>query len=124
MPHNLTDVSAFSTATAPVGADIRNAASVEAVAQWAANRTRYLYDRTTALADLTALAAISAPAARYASSLQLAESPAPVSTMTLKPSLISFSTTSGTVATRFSPAKTSLGTPISSDILGSPLTSR
>jgi hypothetical protein len=62
MPHNLTDVSAFSTATAPVGADIRNAASVEAVAQWAANRTRYLYDRTTALADLTALAAISAPA--------------------------------------------------------------
>lgn len=62
MPHNLTDVSDFPTATAPVGADIRNAASVEAVAQWAANRTRWLRDRVVALADLTALAAIAAPA--------------------------------------------------------------
>ena len=32
--------------------------------------------------------------------------------MTLKPSFTSFGTTSGTVATRFSPGKTSLGTPI------------
>lgn len=62
MPHNITDVSDFPTATAPVGSDIRNAASVEAIAQWAANRTRWLRDRVDALADLTALAAIAAPA--------------------------------------------------------------
>ena len=47
-------------------------------------------------------AMISAPLARYASSLICAASPAPVSTATRKPILISFSTTSGTVATRFS----------------------
>jgi hypothetical protein len=39
--------------------------------------------------------------------------------MTVKPSLISFSTTSGTVATRFSPAAVSLGTPIVSGIQSS-----
>src|SRR5688572_31613915 len=59
---------------------------------------------------------ISAPAARYASSEKFAASPAPDSTATRKPSLISFSTTSGTVATRFSPAKVSRGTPISCDM--------
>ncbi len=42
----------------------------------------------------------------------LAASPAPDWTMTRKPSLTSFGTTSGTVATRFSPGKTSLGMPI------------
>src|ERR1700682_5525911 len=42
----------------------------------------------------------------------LAASPAPDWTMTLKPSFASFGTTSGTVATRFSPGKISLGTPI------------
>jgi len=45
---------------------------------------------------------ISAPAARYASSAICAASPAPASTATRNPCLISFSTTSGTVATRFS----------------------
>ena len=35
-----------------------------------------------------------------------------IRTATLKPSLMSFSTTSGTVATRFSPAAVSLGTPM------------
>jgi len=56
--------------------------------------------------------AMEAPTARYASSLKLAESPAPDSTETVKPSLMSFSTTSGTVATRFSPGKISRGTPM------------
>src|SRR3954469_9112629 len=59
---------------------------------------------------------ISAPAARYASSEKLAASPAPDCTATRKPSLISFSTTSGTVATRFSPAAVSRGTAISCDM--------
>src|SRR3990172_217454 len=48
---------------------------------------------------------ISAPAARYTSSLKFAASPAPDCTATLKPSLTSFSTTSGTVATPFSPRR-------------------
>src|SRR5689334_23974289 len=65
--------------------------------------------------------AISAPAARYASSLNCALSPAQVSTATRNPALMSFSTTSGTVATRRSPANVSFGTPISSDIVRSPL---
>src|SRR3954471_20156172 len=56
---------------------------------------------------------ISAPAARYASSEKFAASPAPDCTPTRNPSLISFSTTSGTVATRFSPAAVSRGTAIS-----------
>src|SRR5439155_15862051 len=59
---------------------------------------------------------ISAPAARYASSEKLAASPAPDCTATRKPSLISFSTTSGTLATRFSPAAVSRGTAISCGI--------
>src|SRR3954471_3925133 len=58
---------------------------------------------------------ISAPAARYASSEKFAASPAPDSTATRKPSLTSFSTTSGTVATRFSPAAVSRGMPINWD---------
>jgi cyclic pyranopterin phosphate synthase len=62
----------------------------------------------------------SAPADRYASSLICAASPAPASTATRKPCLISFSTTSGTVATRFSPGKTSRGTPINDGISCSP----
>jgi hypothetical protein len=56
---------------------------------------------------------------RYASSEMFAASPAPDSTATAKPSLISFSTTSGTVATRLSPAAVSLGTPIVSGIQSS-----
>jgi len=59
-----------------------------------------------------ALSTTSAPAARKTSSATFAASPAPVSTRTAKPSLISFSTTSGTVATRFSPGAISFGTPI------------
>src|SRR5579859_2087003 len=54
----------------------------------------------------------SAPAARYVSSAKFAASPAPDCTATRKPSLISFSTTSGTLATRFSPTAVSRGTPI------------
>src|SRR5688500_1997702 len=42
----------------------------------------------------------------------LAPAPAPDSTITLNPSFASLGTTSGTVATRFSPGKTSRGTPI------------
>src|SRR5476649_2205751 len=42
----------------------------------------------------------------------LAASPAPDCTATAKPSLMSFWTTSGTVATRFSPGNTSFGIPI------------
>src|SRR3954468_24843973 len=53
-----------------------------------------------------------APAAAYASSEMLAASPAPAWTITVKPSFASFGTTSGTVATRFSPGKISFGTPI------------
>src|SRR5678815_2998613 len=42
----------------------------------------------------------------------LASAPAPDCTITLKPSFSSRGTTSGTVATRFSPGNTSRGTPI------------
>src|SRR5262245_58828679 len=42
----------------------------------------------------------------------VAASPAPLCTATVKPSWISLTTTSGTVATRFSPAAVSAGTPI------------
>jgi hypothetical protein len=48
----------------------------------------------------------------------LAPSPAPDCTMTLKPSFASFGTTSGTVATRFSPGKVSFGTPITCAMRG------
>src|SRR5947207_2263733 len=60
-----------------------------------------------------AASVMSAPAVRYASSGKFAASPAPDSIATLNPSLTSFSTTSGTVATRFSPAAVSRGTPMS-----------
>src|SRR5919197_893555 len=56
---------------------------------------------------------ISAPAARYVSSAKFAASPAPDCTATRKPSFASRSTTSGTVATRFSPSAVSRCTPIS-----------
>lgn len=59
MPTNLTDSSSFDTVTGPVGADIRNAASVRSALQTVANRTRFLFDRTDALADFAALKAIS-----------------------------------------------------------------
>ncbi len=52
------------------------------------------------------------PAARYASSEKLDSTPAPASTDTSKPSLINCPATSGVVATRRSPGKFSLGTPI------------
>src|SRR5665647_1360161 len=65
--------------------------------------------------------AMVAPAARYASSEKFEASPAPDSTETANPSLISFSTTSGTVATRFSPGKTSRGTPMHWDFLAASL---
>ena len=48
-------------------------------------------------------AATLAPAAAKASFGKLAPSPAPASTVTAKPRLISFCTTSGAVAMRFSP---------------------
>lgn len=54
----LADVSSFDTMNGPVGTDIRNAAGVRALLQAAANRTRFLFDQTEALADLAALAAI------------------------------------------------------------------
>src|SRR5688572_32359066 len=50
-----------------------------------------------------------------------APSPAPDCTITLKPSFASFGTTSGTVATRFSPGKTSRGTPMTCAMLSIPL---
>src|SRR2546430_4959504 len=53
-----------------------------------------------------------APQSAYAWSARLAPSPAPACTTTPQPTFTSFGTTSGTVATRFSPGKTSLGTPI------------
>ena len=62
MPTNLTDTSSFDTATSPVGSDIRNAASVRASLQPLANRTRFLFDQTAALADIAALKAIASPA--------------------------------------------------------------
>lgn len=62
MPTNLTDTSSFDTVTGPVGADIRNAAGVRAHLQTLANRTRFLADQTTALANVAALKAISSPA--------------------------------------------------------------
>ncbi len=62
MPSNLTDTSSFDTVTGPVGADIRNAASVRSALQTLANRTRFLWDRGTALADIAALKAVTSPA--------------------------------------------------------------
>lgn len=62
MPQNLTDASSWDTATAPVGGDVRNAASVATALQAAANRARFVYDRATPLADVAALKAIASPA--------------------------------------------------------------
>lgn len=62
MPSSLTDVSSFDTVTGPIGGDIRNAASVRAALQTLANRTRFLFDRHAALADIAALKAIASPA--------------------------------------------------------------
>jgi hypothetical protein len=59
MPTNLSDVDSFPTATGPAGTDIRNAASVRDALQPLANRTRYLFNRSNPLADLTALKAVS-----------------------------------------------------------------
>ena len=67
----------------------------------------------SALSQRRAASVTCAPAARYASSGKFAASPAPDSTATANPSFTSLSTTSGTVATRFSPAAVSRGTPIS-----------
>src|SRR6185312_9981400 len=52
----------------------------------------------------------------------LAPSPAPDCTITLNPSFASFGTTSGTVATRFSPGNVSFGTPITWAMGGAPRT--
>lgn len=62
MPTTLTDSSSFDAMTAPIGTDIRNAASVRTCLQAAANRDRFVYDMVTPLADIAALKAISAPA--------------------------------------------------------------
>jgi hypothetical protein len=58
MPANLTDTDNFDTAITPVGGDTRNAASVRDALQTLANRTRYLYNRLTPLADIAALKAV------------------------------------------------------------------
>src|SRR5665647_3590395 len=70
--------------------------------------------RTISEADHSAFASatISTPASRYSSSEKFAATPAPVSTITSKPSFLRRSATSGVVATRFSPAWISLGMPI------------
>lgn len=62
MPSNLTDVSSFDTVIGPQPTDVRNAAAVRTYLQTLANRTRFLIDRLTALADIAALKAIAAPA--------------------------------------------------------------
>lgn len=62
MPTTLSETSSFDAATAPVGTDIRNAASVQSALQAQTNRSRFVFDRTTALADIAALKAIASPA--------------------------------------------------------------
>jgi hypothetical protein len=62
MPTNLTDASSFDVVIAPVGTDIRNAASVRNALQTVANRTKFLYDRHDVLADIATLKAIASPA--------------------------------------------------------------
>lgn len=48
MPVTLTDVDSFDDVTAPAGTDVRNAASIQASMQTAANRTRNLKNRVDA----------------------------------------------------------------------------
>lgn len=62
MPTTLSEASSFDAATAPIGTDIRNAASVQTALQAQTNRTRFVFDRTTPLADIAALKAIASPA--------------------------------------------------------------
>lgn len=62
MPSNLTDTSSFDTVIGPQPTDVRNAAAVRSYLQTLANRTRFLFDRLTALADIAALKAIATPA--------------------------------------------------------------
>eukprot|EP00966_Prymnesium_polylepis_P064861 1504655-Prymnesium_polylepis.2 len=57
---------------------------------------------------------MTAPALVYAASVKLDPKPAPDSTLTVKPSLVSLATLSGVCATRFSSAADSFGTPIDS----------
>lgn len=61
MPTTLTDSSSFDAMTAPIGSDIRNAASVRTCLQAAANRDRFVYDMVQPLADIAALKAIASP---------------------------------------------------------------
>lgn len=61
MTENLTDASQFDDPVAvPVGSDLRNALSVKNVAQYLANRTKYLRDAQTPI-TLAALKAIGSP---------------------------------------------------------------
>lgn len=62
MPTTLTETSSFDAATAPIGTDVRNAASMQTALQAQTNRSRFVFDRTTALADIAALKAIASPA--------------------------------------------------------------
>lgn len=58
MPSNLTDSPTWSDQSAPVGADIRNAASVRNALQTAANRAAYIKARGDVLPNLAALTAL------------------------------------------------------------------
>lgn len=62
MPVTLTEASSFDTPTAPSPTDIRNAASVQSALQAQTNRSKFVFDRTAALADIAALKAIASPA--------------------------------------------------------------
>src|SRR5438093_1327186 len=67
-----------------------------------------------------AVAAISAPARRYSSSVMAAPTPAPVSTTTVEPWWMSSDTPSGVTATRYSFVFVSFGTPTTSGwVIGS-----
>ena len=63
-----------------------------------------------------------APAASYSLLLKLASTPAPSSTLTVKPFLTNVSTVAGTMATRRSFGKVSFGTPIDNCLYGIPRT--
>lgn len=67
MPVTLTDVDSFDDVTAPAGTDVRNAASIQASMQTAANRTRNLKNRV----DAAEASIVSEAAARtYADALR------------------------------------------------------